>query len=116
MGHQDIDRAGSTPNVGEDAMQVSTVGGNVVRVTGTLQINDSEELRKEILRELNALPGLVLDLSAVDDCDAASMQLLCALQKSARRAGKTFRIFEPSNAMRECSAILGLSLEDMANV
>jgi anti-anti-sigma factor len=94
-------------------MQISRVAGNVVKLAGTLDINHTEELRSALLSELNALPELVLDLSAVNGCDAAGLQVLCALQKSAQGSGKTFRISEPSNAMRECSAIAGLSLENL---
>lgn len=84
-----------------------------MQVTGDLHISEADELRCALLREL-AAPSLVLELSAVASCDTASFQLLCALQKSAQRDGKPFRITSPSPAVCEAGAVLGLSLEDLA--
>jgi anti-anti-sigma factor len=88
----------------------------VVQVRGELHISEAEELRKSLLEQLAQAPALTLDLSGVESCDTASFQLLCSLQKSAEKEGKEFRISAPSAAMREASAIIGLSLEDLANI
>lgn len=86
----------------------------VLRAEGDLHISEIEEMRSALIHELSETSELVLDLSEVSSCDAASLQLLCALQKSAERDGKEFRIASPSAAMCEASAILGLSLESLA--
>lgn len=88
-----------------------------MRVQGDLHINEVEELRSALIRALAAAtPALVLELSGVDNCDTASLQLLCSLQKSAEKSGKELRITAPSAAIREASATLGLSLEALRNI
>jgi anti-anti-sigma factor len=97
-------------------MEISRQGEGVVQVGGDLHISEAEDLRRALIDELTTLPALVLDLSQVNSCDTASFQLLCSLRKSAERCGKEFRISAPSPAMRETSAILGMSLEDLTTV
>lgn len=87
-----------------------------MRAQGGLHISEAEELRVALIGALAATPSLLLDLSGIDSCDTASFQLLCSLQKSAERDGKEFRISAPSAAIREASAILGLSLEGLTRI
>jgi anti-anti-sigma factor len=94
-------------------MELLRQESGVVRVTGDLHISEAEQLRSVLLREL-AAPTLVLELYGVQSCDTASLQLLCALHKSAQRDGKQFRITSASPAVSEAAALLGLSLEDLA--
>jgi anti-anti-sigma factor len=96
-------------------MEIFRQEKGVVQVRGDLHISESEGLRSALIGELTAAPALVMELPGVDSCDTASLQLLCSLQKSAERDGKGFRISAPSAAMRETSAILGLSPEDLTN-
>lgn len=97
-------------------MEILREQKGVLRAQGDLHISDVEEMRSALIRELAEAPGLVLDLSQVSSCDAASLQLLCSLQKSAEKNGKQFRISTPSAATCEASAILGLSLDGLASV
>jgi anti-anti-sigma factor len=97
-------------------MEILGQDGGVIRARGDLHISEAEELRSALLAELGASPTLVLDLSEVDSCDTASFQLLCSLQKSAERDGKKLRISATSAAIRDGGVILGLSLEELANV
>jgi anti-anti-sigma factor len=94
-------------------MEITRQSEGVVQLKGELHISEAEELRSALLGELAATPALVLELSGVDSCDTASFQLLCSLRRSAEREGKALRISVFSAAMREASAILGLSLEDL---
>jgi anti-anti-sigma factor len=100
----------------EQRMEILRQDDGVVRVQGSLHISEAEEFRSALLGELAATPALVLEISGVTDCDAPSLQLLCSLQKSAEKAGTQLRISAPSAAMREVSATLGLSLEELTNV
>lgn len=100
----------------KDHMKILRQDHGAVQVRGDLQISEANELRSALLGELAAAPVLVLELSGVDSCDTASLQLLCSLQKSAEKDGKEFCITAPSAAMLEASAVLGLSLEDLTNV
>jgi len=97
-------------------MEILRQDQGVALARGDLHISDAEELRSTLLDKLAASPALVLDLSGVDSCDAASFQLLCSLQKSAQRDGKKFHISATSVAIREASASLGLSLEELTTV
>jgi anti-anti-sigma factor len=101
--------------VSEENMEFSRMDDGVACLNGDLHIADAEALRSVLLSELAAAPELVLDASGVDSCDTASFQLLCSLRKSAERDGKVFRISALSAAMRDASAILGLSPEDLNN-
>jgi anti-anti-sigma factor len=97
-------------------MEILRQEEGVVQVRGDLHISEAEELRSALIGEMTAAPvALVLDLTGVDSCDTASFQLLCSLRKSAERDNKELRIAALSAAMREASAILGLSLEDLTN-
>lgn len=95
-------------------MEIVRQDDGVLRARGDLHISEAEELKAALLRELAASPAVVLDLSDVNSCDAASFQLLCSLRKSAERDGKQYRIAARSAAVREECAILGISLEELA--
>jgi anti-anti-sigma factor len=88
----------------------------IVQAEGDLHVSGADELRAALLGELAVAPSLVLDLSGVKSCDAASLQLLCSLRESARRDCKRLHFAAPSAAICEASAILGLSLEDLKQV
>jgi anti-anti-sigma factor len=80
---------------------------------GDLHISEAEALRSALVGQLAASSALTLDLSGVSNCDTASFQLLCSLRKSADKEGKDLRISTLSDTMRDASAILGLSLENL---
>ena len=96
-------------------MEISRMDDGVMCLKGDLHISDAADLRSALLSELASARDLVLDVSGVDSCDTASFQLLCSLRTSAERDGKEFRISALSAAIREASAVLGLSLENLKN-
>jgi anti-anti-sigma factor len=96
-------------------MGVFRTKDGLVHLRGDLHISDADNLREALIVELTAAPALVLELSEVDSCDAASLQLLCALKKSADICGKMIQITGASAAMVETSAILGFSLHDLTS-
>jgi anti-anti-sigma regulatory factor len=57
---------------------------------------------------------LRLDLSGVDSCDAAVLQVLLAARKSASQLEKPFGVVSLSAAVLETCAALGLPLEELA--
>jgi anti-anti-sigma factor len=87
-----------------------------VQVRGELHISEAQELRSALIGELAAVSRLVLDLSEVDSCDTASLQLLCSLQKSAQCDGKELRLLAPSAAIHNATSVLGLSIEDLTSI
>ena len=53
---------------------------------------------------------LVCDLSALDDADLETIDLLARLQLAARRHGRTLRLLHAQPALRELVALAGLCL------
>jgi anti-anti-sigma regulatory factor len=95
-------------------MEISRQSNGVLRLGGDLHIGDVEALRSALLMELAASPALELELSGVERCDTASLQILCSLGRSADRDGKGLRLHGTPAALSEPGAILGLSLESLA--
>lgn len=95
----------------ENAVQIAKdEPARVLRIVGALEIGVAEELHRA-LRDLvggDSMP--VVDLSEVDACDTAALQLLCSARKTAESEGKTFKLGGVSDPIRNASAALGLSL------
>jgi anti-anti-sigma factor len=74
-----------------------------------LDIAGSGELREIFSRSVQEQAGIIIDLSAVESCDLAGLQLLCAARKTAVQSGKSFRVIQPSAAVLETASALGLA-------
>jgi anti-anti-sigma regulatory factor len=77
-------------------------GPGLLRISGNLDIDEADSLREALL----AADLSELDLSEVEGCDAAGLQVLLAA------AGKSFQITAISNAVTQMAIALGLSLEE----
>jgi phospholipid transport system transporter-binding protein len=77
-------------------------------LSGALGIYEAETVRQAILEHLAARSELVLDLRAVEACDTAGAQILCAARRTAGQAGKPIRFLGVAPAITECWARLGL--------
>jgi len=88
-------------------MEISRQQDGLVKVQGDLHISEVEDLRQALLTELSLGAALELDLSAVDRCDTASLQMLCSLKESATKEGKSLRLSSPSVSMQELCQTLG---------
>jgi anti-anti-sigma factor len=88
----------------------------LLRISGTLDIDGADSLREALLDCLQHQPEIAADLSAVDGCDAAALQVLLAGRGDAVAAGKLFRIVAPSDAVTQTAAALGLSLGEPCNI
>jgi anti-anti-sigma factor len=88
---------------------VENESGTVLRIQGSLDIAVAEEFHKALRNFLRAAEHPVLDLSAVDSCDTAALQLLWAARKSA----KPLRFMGLSSAIAESAAALGLPLQEL---
>jgi anti-anti-sigma factor len=87
--------------------------GHALKLAGALEIRAADELRNA-LRDLiaeDAAPAV--DLSGVESCDTAALQLLCAAQRSSAASGKTLRVAGVSGAVREACEALGLPLSEV---
>lgn len=80
--------------------------GVSLELTGALDINTIDEIRRVLLDHLERHTDVVVDLSRVDCCDASGAQLLIALEKSAESADKPFSIGAVSDSfVRDCAGI-----------
>ena len=86
----------------------------VLKVSGALSVAAAEDLRCRWLDWLGRGSGLVLDLSEVSSCDTAGVQMLLAARKSARHAGKPFRIAAQSDAVTKTCIELGIADVELA--
>ena len=91
-------------------MAISVRDDGALHLQGDLHISDVEELRTVLIGRLETASELVLDLSGVDRCDTASLQLLCSVKKSAERDRKQLCISSLSPVVREVCTMTGLPL------
>jgi len=93
----------------ENTVQLDEHDG-VLKIAGDVGINEVEELHRLLRDFVGAAPRPTVDLSGVETCDTAALQLLTAARKTAERAGKPFDFVGLSPAIRDVSAVLGLSV------
>jgi anti-anti-sigma factor len=86
---------------------------NTLRLAGDLDIYNVETARQSLLDFMAGRPGVELDLSGVESCDTAGLQLLLAAHRSAATSGKTFSIQAPVAAIEQCGQSLGLGPESL---
>lgn len=83
------------------------------RIEGPLTVYTVEAQRTQLLEQL-AAPGLVLNLEAVDACDCAGLQLLCATVKSARERGLRLEVTSLPPAVVAAAEGIGLDLAEFS--
>jgi anti-anti-sigma factor len=88
---------------------------SALELTGALDINTADEVRKVLLECLEQHTSISVDLSKVESCDAAGVQLLLALEKSTESAGKPFSLVGVSEAFARDCASLGISMVPLAD-
>lgn len=86
----------------------------VLKVAGTLDIGASREFQKALRDALDGGPAVILDLSAVEQCDITGLQLLCSARKSADRASKSLEVRSISDAVARTAAALGFPMDALA--
>lgn len=84
-----------------------------LKITGEQTIRNADQLHKSLTDYLDRGRDVVVDLSEVNVCDAASLQLMFALHHSAVQRKQGFRIQAASPAITETAAALGLRMEDL---
>ncbi len=86
-------------------------GKAFVKIKGAMSIEEAAELGKALLESITENSGLELDLSEVDDCDTAGIQLLCSAGKTARASKKTFSVTACSDYVKYEAESIGLNLD-----
>jgi len=82
---------------------------NAIALSGDFSIVDAAALREQLREALNLGPGdLALDLSGVESCDSAGVQLLLSLRRSLAARGDALHIARPADSVRHALATLGL--------
>jgi len=84
-----------------------------LKITGQQTIRTADELHKAFAEYLNRGLDVVVDLSGVDECDTAALQLIYALRQSAVERKQRFHITAVSPAITGTVAALGLRIEDL---
>jgi anti-anti-sigma factor len=97
---------------GSSSTHGATVDTAPLRLAGELTLSVAAERRLELLALL-ATPqppaqALRLDLSAIEACDSAGVQLLLALQHSLKVRQQALRLCAASVAVRQALAVYGL--------
>lgn len=83
-------------------------GGRIV-ITGELTIYTALELKEKLLAGLAEADELELDLSEVDEFDAAGLQLLVMVKQQASALGKALRFTGHSPVVLELLDLSGLA-------
>jgi len=80
-----------------------------ITIKGELTIYTVAELKESLLAKLLTNDELVLDLSAVDEFDAAGLQLLIVIKRGAMALGRVFKITQHSPAVLNLLNLAGLT-------
>lgn len=88
--------------------------GRVLQISGTLEIREADELLRVLRDCLHNEAQPVIDLSGVEGCDTAALQLLCSARKTAAVAGKPLQFLGLPGAVQDAAAALGLRLDEVA--
>jgi anti-anti-sigma factor len=91
---------------------ISDEDGGVLRIQGTLEIGVAAEFRETLCNRLAETSSLVLDLSGLDGCDTAAIQLLYSASKAADSA-KRLRFVGLDGAVAGTAAALGLRIGEL---
>jgi anti-anti-sigma regulatory factor len=86
----------------------------ILKVSGALDIADSDDLRHALAEYLKRAAEPRLDCSGIEACGAAFLQLVWSARCSAQRLGKPWRIVAVSGAMEAAGAAIGLPVAQLS--
>jgi anti-anti-sigma regulatory factor len=84
-----------------------------LKITGEQTIRTADQLHEAFAEYLDRDLAVVVDLSEVDECDTAALQLIYALRQSAVQRKKRFHVTAVSPAITETAGALGLRIEEL---
>jgi len=84
-----------------------------LELAGILDINTTEEVHKALLAHFERHDRISLDLSQIESCDAAGVQLLLAAQRSGEASGKSFGVVGATDTFTAVCAALGIPSEQL---
>lgn len=74
-------------------------------VAGSLSLHTAEAFHEALRQHVTSEPSVTLDLTGVDECDLAGVQLLCSAQKTAFEAGKPWKAGLSAVIVNMCEAL-----------
>ena len=83
----------------------------MVRLPSSLDGGEVEALRQSMLEALSSGADILVAASAPEQVSTAGVQAIISCARSARIAGVSFRMTEPSEALASAVAALGLETE-----
>ena len=89
-------------------------GKTVVKLEESLTIYDTPALHEAFAGCLEGDGEITVDVGGVTECDAAGLQLLCAVRKATRMEKKPFQISGTSDAVSIMLQRLGLTADEIA--
>ena len=87
-----------------------------LKIVGDMSIYHATSLRDGLLEQLSQFEEVTLDLTEVDNCDTAGVQLLLAARISAAETGKPFTISGISDSVQEALSRAGITPEGDSNM
>ncbi len=95
-------------------MQITrSENGSSLTLEGRLDISAAEELRQSLCDLLDGSSSAVVDLSAVEACDTAALQVLLAARRTAERDNKNLRFESLDGAVAESCGALGVNISEL---
>lgn len=85
-----------------------------MKLKSKLHISDAETLAHELVACLESSEPIIIDISEVSDADTASMQILCALQKSLSLTDNQIEWSGASQSLADAAAQIGV--KDFLNI
>jgi anti-anti-sigma regulatory factor len=85
----------------------------LLSIAGSLDIASADLLCQALRRHIERYPEPALDISALEGCDTACLQLLWAARRTATHYRKLLRVTTGSDAVRQAAATLGLALNEL---
>lgn len=86
----------------------------LIKIGGALDIGEVGVLRDALIRLGAEQRPLVLDLSAVESCDTAAVQLLYSLFQAGAQSNQTVSIVAFSTAVIDTASSVGLAIQHPA--
>lgn len=94
-------------------MQIVNESGTL-KICGELRIAEADQLRDALFAYLTQTQTLQIDLSAVESCDTAALQLFLSLRLSAEKSGKSLQLVTTSSRFKEDVMALGVTVSALA--
>ena len=88
-------------------------GKTLMKIDASLTIYDVPALLEEFVSCFESGGEITVDVGSVTECDAAGLQLLCAVRKNTRENRQSFRVLGDSKAIRDTLQYMGLKSDEI---